>query len=52
MLVNSNQLSQNHLNIFVDVIELLVSNELPLRGSIDSAENQAQVGSGLFLSLF
>lgn len=45
-------LSKPPVCIFVDIIEFLVSNELPLRGSIDSVDNRAQVGSGLFLSLF
>lgn len=53
-LVNSAQLSQNHIYIsgIVDIIEFLVSNELALRGSIDSIDSWNESGCGHFLSLF
>ncbi|KAL0146682.1 hypothetical protein M9458_058022 [Cirrhinus mrigala] len=53
-LVNSDQLSRNRLYVsaIIDIIEFLVSNELPLRGAVDSIEDRGQAGSGLFLSLF
>uniref|UniRef100_A0A3B1J476 DUF4371 domain-containing protein n=1 Tax=Astyanax mexicanus TaxID=7994 RepID=A0A3B1J476_ASTMX len=53
-LVNANQLARNRLYVssIIDIIEFLVSNELPLRGTIDSLESRGEGGSGLFLSLF
>ena len=53
-MVNSHQLAQNRLYVsaIVDIIEFLVSNELPLRGEVDSVDGRDEAGSGLFLSLF
>ncbi|KAI2658679.1 Zinc finger MYM-type protein 1 [Labeo rohita] len=50
----STLLSRNRLYVsaIIDIIEFLVSNELPLRGAVDSVEDRGQAGSGLFLSLF
>lgn len=36
----------------MDIIEFLVSNELALRGSIDSIDSRNESGCGHFLSLF
>ncbi len=53
-LVNSDELSRNrlHVSVIIDIIEFLVSNELPLRGGVDFVDDRGQAGSGLFLSLF
>ena len=53
-MVNSDQLARNRLCVsaIVDIIEFLVSNELPLRGDVDSVYSRDEAGSGLFLSLF
>ncbi len=40
------------MSVIIDIIEFLVSNELPLRGAVDSIEDRGEAGSGLFLSLF
>lgn len=48
-LVNSDQLSRNRL--YVSAIVDIIVNELTLRGSIDSIDNQDKAGSRLFLSL-
>ncbi len=53
-MVNSNQLARNryYLSSVVDMIEFLVVNQLPLRGSTDAFDSLTEDGSGLFLSLF
>ncbi len=53
-MVNSNQLARNryYLSSVVDMIEFLVVNHLPLRGSTDAFDSLTKDGSGLFLSLF
>ncbi len=53
-MVNSNQLARNryYLSSVVDMIEFLVVNHLPLRGSTDAFDSLTEDGSGLFLSLF
>ncbi|CAM4607110.1 unnamed protein product [Leuciscus chuanchicus] len=53
-LVNINQLARNHyyLSSIVDMVEFLVVNNLPLRGSTDAFDSLTEGGSGLFLSLF
>ena len=41
-MVNSDQLARNRLYVsaIVDIIEFLVSNELPLRGEVDSVDSR------------
>ncbi len=53
-MVNSAQLARNclYFSAIIDVLEFLVSNELPLMGDIDSVDSRGEACSGLFLSLF
>lgn len=53
-MINSDQLARHrfYVSAIIDVLEFLVSNELPLRGDIDSVNSGGEAGSGLFLSLF
>ncbi|CAM4732704.1 unnamed protein product [Leuciscus chuanchicus] len=53
-LFNSNQLARHryYLSSIVDMVEFLVVNHLPLRGSTDAFDSLTEGGSGLFLSLF
>lgn len=52
-LLNADQIQRNryYISAIIDVVEFLVSNQLPLRGKIEVFENMHEGGSGLFMSL-
>ena len=52
-LVNEGQLARNrlYLSAVVDVIEFLVTNHQPLRGTYDDLESRAERSHGMFLSM-